>query len=147
MTKKKDIHNLNEVRQCVIGKPKLEYVENSQEKEYQKVHRQKGNQVLPIMSYSTGKIYLVTSCEDLPNIDLKKFNYQTGTFKKAWGPNHKKLTLTPSKSDIREVEIEIQGINPKKDMKLLKDKKGDIIESDAHVKITRHYKLKRYNKK
>ncbi len=76
----------------------------------------------------------------LPKIPLNKFNYTSGTFEKKWGTDHKTIVLTPNHSSIRKVEIEIQGIDIH-NMKLLPDKTGDVIEDNARIKITRHYRF------
>ena len=76
----------------------------------------------------------------LLKIELSKFNYTSGTFEKKWGPDHKTIVLTPNHSSIRKVEIEIQGIDIR-NMKLLPDKTGDVIEDSARIKITRHYRF------
>jgi hypothetical protein len=71
---------------------------------------------------------------------LSKFNYTSGTFEKKWGNEHKTIVLTPNHSSIRKVEIEIEGMDIH-NMKLLPDKKGDVFEDTARVKITRHYRF------
>ena len=85
-------------------------------------------------------VYLKAEDSALPKIALSKFNYTSGTFEKKWGPDHKTIILTPNHSSIRKVEIEIQGIDIR-NMKLLPDKSGDVIEDAAKIKITRHYRF------
>jgi len=92
------------------------------------------------MTYGDYIIYLKAEDSVLPKIALSKFNYTSGTFEKKWGPEHKTIVLTPNRSSIRKVEIEIQGLDIHK-MKLLPDKTGDVIEDTAKVKITRHYRF------
>jgi hypothetical protein len=85
-------------------------------------------------------IYLRAEGSLLPKIPLSKFNYTSGTFEKKWGLDHKTIVLTPNHSSIRKVEIEIQGIDIR-NMKLLPNKTGDVIEDSAKIKITRHYRF------
>jgi hypothetical protein len=92
------------------------------------------------MTYGRYIIYLKAEHSDLPNISLSKFNYTSGTFEKKWGPDHKTIVLAPNHSCIRKVEIEIQGIDIHK-MRLLPDKRGDVVEDTAKIKITRHYRF------
>ena len=93
------------------------------------------------MTYGDYVIYLKADSKSIPNIELSKFNYTSGTFEKKWGPDHKTIVLTPNHSSIRKVEIEIQGIDIH-NMKLLPDRRGDVIEDSAKIKITRHYRFK-----
>jgi hypothetical protein len=51
---------------------------------------------------------------------------------------------TPNHSSIRKVEIEIQGMDIR-NMKLLPDKTGDVIEDVAKIKVTRHYRFSEGN--
>jgi hypothetical protein len=92
------------------------------------------------MTYGDYVVYLKADCSSIPKISLSNFNYTCGTFEKKWGPHHKTIVLTPNHSSIRKVEIEIQGIDIHK-MRLLPDKRGDVVEDMARIKITRHYRF------
>ncbi len=149
MAKKKDNLEKEEkmriVKHCINKKDSLYLVPRKEVDDFKRITKKQRHDAVAIMTYGDYYIFLRTACGKLPSIPLSRFNYKTGTFKKAWGPNHKKLVLTPSNSNIKEVEIEIKGIDIRK-MRLLPDKKGDVIIDNAKIKITRHYKLNKTNK-
>jgi hypothetical protein len=102
--------------------------------------KSEGKGILPIMTYGDYVIYLKAESSALPSVPLSNFNYTSGTFEKKWGPDHKTIVLTPNHSSIRKVEIEIRGMDIHK-MKLLPDNSGDVLEDNASIKITRHYRF------
>jgi hypothetical protein len=131
---------LEEIKSCINQKDSLYYIHKNDSEKFEKSSEKEGKGTIPIMTYGDYIIYLKAECSALPNIDLSKFNYTSGTFEKKWGPDHKTIVLTPNHSSIRKVEIEIQGIDIH-NMSLLPDKKGDVIEDTAKIKITRHYRF------
>lgn len=133
-------NKLDEIMECINKKDSLYAVNRKHSDKFEKESEEEGKGTIPIMTYGNHIIYLKAEDSDLPEIDLSKFNYTSGTFEKKWGPGHKTIVLTPNHSSIRKVEIEIQGINIK-NMKLLPDKTGDVIEDTAKIKITRHYRF------
>jgi len=133
-------HKLIEIKDCINKKDSLYYIPKKKSKSFEKISKNEGKGTIPIMTYGDYIIYLRAENSLLPKIPLSKFNYTSGTFEKKWGQDHKTIVLTPNHSSIRKVEIEIQGINIRK-MKLLPDKKGDVIEDTARIKITRHYRF------
>ena len=149
MMEKSKEDKLKEIKNCINQKDSLYYIHKKDSENFEKESKKEGKGTIPIMTYGDYTIYLKAECSALPNIDLSKFNYTSGTFEKKWGSDHKTIVLTPNHSSIRKVEIEIQGIDIHK-MKLLPDKTGDVIEDTAKIKITRHYRLSegdRENKK
>jgi hypothetical protein len=139
--KKTNENKLDEVRDCINQKDSLYCVYRKDVARFEGESESVGKGVLPIMTYGDYVIYLRADNCDLPNISLSKFNYTNGTFEKKWGPEHKTIVLTPNHSSIRKVEVEIQGIDIR-NMELLPDKTGDVIEDTARIKITRHYRFK-----
>ena len=139
MEKSKE-HKLEEIKNCINQKDSLYYINKKDSENFEKESKSKGNGTIPIMTYGDYIVYLKAECSALPNIPLSNFNYTSGTFEKKWGPDHKTIVLAPNHSSIRKVEIEIQGMDIHK-MKLLADKKGDVIEDTAKIKITRHYRF------
>ena len=131
---------LNEIKSCINKKDSLYYIYKDDSKAFEKKSKIEGKDTIPIMTYGDYIIYLKADCSSIPDIPLSNFNYTSGTFEKKWGPDHKTIVLTPNHSSIRKVEIEIQGIDIH-NMKLLPDKKGDVIEDVAKIKITRHYRF------
>jgi hypothetical protein len=131
---------LDEIKSCIDQKDSLYYIHRKDSKRFEKSSRAEGKDTIPIMTYGDYIVYLKADCSSIPNIPLSSFNYTSGTFEKKWGPDHKTIILTPNHSSIRKVEIEIQGMNIHK-MRLLPDKKGDVIEDIAKIKITRHYRF------
>jgi len=131
---------LDEIKDCINQKDSLYYIHSKDAEAFEKKSEKEGKGTIPIMTYGDYTIYLRAEHSALPNIPLSKFNYTSGTFEKKWGPDHKTIVLTPNHSSIRKVEIEIQGIDIR-NMKLLPDKKGDVIEDMAKIKITRHYRF------
>lgn len=131
---------LDEIKHCINQKDSLYYIHRNESEAFEKNSKTEGKSTIPIMTYGDYIIYLKADCSSLPNIPLSKFNYTSGTFEKKWGPEHKTIVLTPNHSSIRKVEIEIQGIDIR-NMKLLPDKTGDVIEDTARIKITRHYRF------
>ncbi len=131
---------LDEIKSCINQKDSLYYIHKRHSEAFEANAKKQGKSTLPIMTYGDYTIYLKADCSSLPNIELSKFNYTSGTFEKKWGPDHKTIVLTPNHSSIRKVEIEIQGIDIH-NMKLLPDKTGDVIEDMAKIKITRHYRF------
>ena len=131
---------LDEIKDCINQKDSLYYIHKKDSAAFEKKSREEGNGTIPIMTYGDYFVYLKAEDSLLPKIELSKFNYTSGTFEKKWGPDHKTIVLTPNHSSIRKVEIEIQGIDIR-NMKLLPDKKGDVIEDVAKIKITRHYRF------
>ncbi|MFA5764455.1 MAG: hypothetical protein WC915_06625 [archaeon] len=133
---------LDEIRECINKEDSLYAVNRKYAEEFEEESRAEGKGTLQIMTYGEHIIYLKADSSELPHIPLSKFNYTSGTFEKKWGPEHKTIVLTPNHSSIRKVEIEIQGIDIR-NMKLLPDKTGDIIEDTAKIKITRHYRFEK----
>jgi hypothetical protein len=131
---------LDEIKSCINQKDSLYCIPKNDSEKFEKDSEKEGKGTIPIMTYGDYIIYLKADCSALPNIDLSKFNYTSGTFEKKWGPDHKTIVLTPNHSSIRKVEIEIQGIDIH-NMSLLPDKTGDVIEDTAKIKITRHYRF------
>jgi len=131
---------LDEIKHCINQKDSLYYIHSNDTEAFEKNSKKEGKGTIPIMTYGDYVIYLKADCSVIPNIPLNKFNYTSGTFEKKWGPDHKTIVLTPNHSSIRKVEIEIQGIDIR-NMKLLPDKTGDVIEDNAKIKITRHYRF------
>jgi hypothetical protein len=131
---------LDEIKHCINQKDSLYYIHSKDTEDFEKNSIKEGKSTIPIMTYGDYVIYLKADCSNIPNIPLSKFNYTSGTFEKKWGPEHKTIVLTPNHSSIRKVEIEIQGIDIR-NMKLLPDKTGDVIEDTAKIKITRHYRF------
>ncbi|MDD5086754.1 MAG: hypothetical protein PHV16_03285 [Candidatus Nanoarchaeia archaeon] len=131
---------LREIIGCINEEDGLYCIPKKEVRDFEKQSKAEGKDTIPIMTYGDYIIYLRAECSTLPDIPLDKFNYTSGTFEKKWGPDHKTIVLTPNHSSIRKVEIEIQGIDIHK-MKLLPDKKGDVIEDTAKIKITRHYRF------
>ncbi len=131
---------LEEIKNCINQKDSLYSIPRKYAARFEERSKEEGKSTIPIMTYGDYIIFLKAECSTLPNIPLSKFNYTSGTFEKKWGPDHKTIVLTPNHSSIRKVEIEIQGIDIHK-MKLLPDKKGDVIEDSAKIKITRHYRF------
>ena len=131
---------LKEIKSCINRKDSLYAILRKDAARFEDDSKKEGKGTIPIMTYGDHIIYLKAECSTLPNIPLSNFNYTSGTFEKKWGPNHKTIVLTPNHSSIRKVEIEIQGMDIHK-MKLLSDKKGDVIEDNANIKITRHYRF------
>jgi len=131
---------LDEIKNCINQKDSLYCIDRKNAELFEDESRKEGKGTIPIMTYGDYIIYLKADASVLPKIPLSKFNYTSGTFEKKWGPEHKTIVLTPNHSSIRKVEIEIQGIDIY-NMKLLPDKKGDVIEDTAKIKITRHYRF------
>ena len=131
---------LDEIKHCINPKDSLYYIHREDAARFEDESKDSGKSTIPIMTYGDYIVYLKADCTSLPNIPLSKFNYTSGTFEKKWGPEHKTIVLTPNHSSIRKVEIEIQGIDIR-NMKLLPDKSGDVIEDNARIKITRHYRF------
>jgi hypothetical protein len=132
---------LNEIRECINKEDSLYCIPRKDAARFEDESKKEGKDTIPIMTYGDYIIYLKADCFNLPNIPLSKFNYTSGTFEKKWGPEHKTIVLTPNHSSIRKVEIEIQGMDIH-NMKLLPDKTGDVIEDNAKIKITRHYRFR-----
>ncbi|MGM5488652.1 MAG: hypothetical protein ACQESG_06905 [Nanobdellota archaeon] len=130
--------NLKEVMDCINDR--LYYIPKKEVQRFEKKSQAEGKSTIPIMTYGDYIIYLKAECSSLPEIPLSNFNYTSGTFEKKWGPDHKTIVLTPNHSSIRKVEIEIQGMDIH-NMRLLPDKTGDVIEDEARIKITRHYRF------
>jgi len=135
---------IEEIRECINKEDSLYCIPKKQSERFETEIKKEGKGTIPIMTYGDYIIYLKAEDSALPKIPLSKFNYTSGTFEKKWGPDHKTIVLTPNHSSIRKVEIEIQGIDIHK-MKLLPDKKGDVIEDTAKIKITRHYRFSEGN--
>lgn len=133
-------HKLDEIRGCINEKDSLYCIPKNESDDFEKKSLSEGKSTLPIMTYGEYIVYLKADSSELPQIPLSKFNYTSGTFEKKWGPDHKTIVLTPNHSSIRKVEIEIQGMDIHK-MALLPNKKGDVIEDVAKIKITRHYRF------
>ncbi len=131
---------LDEIKDCINQKDSIYYIHRKDAARFEEVSKKDGKDTIPIMTYGDYIVYLKADCSSIPNIPLSKFNYTSGTFEKKWGPDHKTIILTPNHSSIRKVEIEIQGIDIR-NMKLLPDKTGDVIEDTAKIKITRHYRF------
>ena len=131
---------LSEIKNCINTKDSLYYISRENSENFEKKSKIQGKSTIPIMTYGDYIVYLRVDSSSIPNIPLSKFNYTSGTFEKKWGSDHKTIVLTPNHSSIRKVEIEIQGIDIRK-MILLADKKGDVIEDTAKIKITRHYRF------
>jgi len=131
---------LDEIKDCINPRDSLYCIHRNNAEEFERRSSAQGKWTVQIMTYGDYLIYLRADNSELPNIPLSKFNYTSGTFEKKWGPDHKTIVLTPSHSSIRKVEIEIQGIDIH-NMSLLPDKKGDVIEDTAKIKITRHYRF------
>lgn len=131
---------LDEIKDCINEKDSLYYIHRNDAERFENDSQVEGKGVMQIMTYGDYIIYLKAISSSLPHIPLNKFNYTSGTFEKKWGPEHKTIVLTPNHSSIRKVEIEIQGIDIR-NMKLLPDKTGDVIEDTAKIKITRHYRF------
>jgi len=128
------------IKHCIDQKDSLHFIPKRDAVHFEEESKKEGKGTIPIMTYGDYIVYLKGECSALPDIPLSKFNYTSGTFEKKWGPDHKTIVLTPNYSSIRKVEIEIQGMDIHK-MKLLPDKKGDVIEDMAKIKITRHYRF------
>ncbi len=133
-------NKLKEIRGCINKEDSLYCIPREEANEFEKKSESEGKGTIPIMTYGDYIIYLKAEFSTLPDIPLSKFNYTSGTFEKKWGPEHKTIVLTPNHSSIRKVEIEIQGMDIH-NMRLLPDKKGDVIEDTAKIKITRHYRF------
>lgn len=131
---------LKEIKSCINKEDSLYSIHRQDAVRFEDESQEEGKGTIPIMTYGDYIIYLKAESSALPNIPLSQFNYTSGTFEKKWGPDHKTIVLTPNHSSIRKVEIEIQGIDIHK-MRLLPDKKGDVIEDTARIKITRHYRF------
>ena len=131
---------LKEIIGCINEEDSLYCIPRKSAKEFENQSKEDGKGTIPIMTYGDYIIYLKADCSDLPKIPLSNFNYTSGTFEKKWGPDHKTIVLTPNRSSIRKVEMEIQDIDIH-NMKLLPDKTGDVIEDTAKIKITRHYRF------
>ncbi len=131
---------LGEIMDCINQEDGLYSVHRKNILLFEDEIKKEGKNTIPIMTYGDHIIYLKTDGLSIPQIPLSKFNYTSGTFEKKWGPEHKTIILTPNHSSIRKVEIEIQGIDIR-NMKLLPDKSGDVIEDTAKIKITRHYRF------
>lgn len=131
---------LKEIIGCINKEDSLYYIPRKGVKDFEKQSEAEGKGIIPIMTYGDYVIYLKAERSFLPEIPLSNFNYTSGTFEKKWGPDHKTIVLTPNRSSIRKVEIEIQGMDIR-NMRLLPDKAGDVIEDTAKIKITRHYRF------
>ncbi len=131
---------LREIKDCINKKDSLYCIHRKDTARFEDESKKEGKGTIPIMTYGDYIVYLKAECSTLPNIPLSNFNYTSGTFEKKWGPDHKTIVLAPNRSSIRKVEIEIQGIDIH-NMRLLPDKTGDVIEDDAKIKITRHYRF------
>ncbi len=131
---------LDEIKNCINQEDSLYCIHKEYSEDFEKDSEAEGKGTIPIMTYGDYLIYLKADHSELPNIPLSKFNYTSGTFEKKWGPDHKTIVLTPNHSSIRKVEIEIQGLDIR-NMRLLPDKTGDVIEDTAKIKITRHYRF------
>jgi hypothetical protein len=131
---------LDEITNCINKEDSLYCIPRNNSQDFEEQSTREGKSTIPIMTYGDYIIYLRANSSSIPNIPLSKFNYTSGTFEKKWGPEHKTIVLTPNNSSIRKVEIEIQGIDIR-NMKLLPDKSGDVIEDTAKIKITRHYRF------
>ena len=131
---------LDEITSCINQKDSLYCIPRRHTGTFEEKNRKEGKGTIPIMTYGDYVIYLKADGTSLPKIPLSKFNYTSGTFEKKWGTDHKTIVLTPNHSSIRKVEIEIQGVDIRK-MKLLPGKTGDVIEGNAKIKITRHYRF------
>ena len=131
---------LDEIKNCINQKDSLYCIKREDSRMFEKKSKLNGKSTIQIMTYGDYIIYLKAEKSHLPKIPLSKFNYTSGTFEKKWGPEHKTIVLTPNHSSIRKVEIEIKGIDIRK-MQLLLNKRGDVIEGNALVKITRHYRF------
>lgn len=131
---------LEDIKDCINKEDSLYSILRKDSESFEKKSRLEGKGTIPIMTYGDYIIYLKAEDSLLPKIPLSKFNYTSGTFEKKWGPDHKTIVLTPNYSSIRKVEIEIQGMDIH-NMKLLPNKKGDVIEDTAKIKITRHYRF------
>lgn len=131
---------LDEIKSCISPEHSLYYIDRNDAEAFEEESRKQGKSIIPIMTYGEYIIYLKADCSSIPNIPLSSFNYTSGTFEKKWGHEHKTIVLTPNHSSIRKVEIEIQGLDIR-NMSLLPDKTGDVIEDTARVKITRHYRF------
>jgi len=142
MTLKQEVEKMHEVVECAVDGSQVMFVEKSKIKRFQSYMKEKAYSSIPVMSYAGGLVFLITKCLTLPNISLKKFNYQTGTFKKSWEGDNKKFVLTPSNSDIKKVEIEIKGIDMN-NIKLLPGNMGDIVRGNAEITIKRYYKFEK----
>ena len=133
-------HKLTEIRKGINKEDSLYFILRKDSERFEKESKKEGKGTIPIMTYGDYVVYLKAEDSLLPKIPLSKFNYTSGTFEKKWGQDHKTIVLTPNHSSIRKVEIEIQGIDIRK-MKLLSNKKGDVVEDTAKIKITRHYRF------
>jgi hypothetical protein len=131
---------LDEIMECINKEDSLYSIHRKNVERFEEECKAEGKGTIPIMTYGDYIIYLKAESSKLPHIPLNKFNYTSGTFEKKWGPDHKTIVLTPNRSSIRKVEIEIQGLDIH-NMKLLPDKTGDVIEDTAKIKITRHYRF------
>ena len=131
---------LDEIKKNIDQKDSLYFIAKEDVDNFEKKCKDEGQGTIAIMTYGDYVVYLKAEFISLPKIDLSKFNYTSGTFEKKWGNDHKTIVLTPNHSSIRKVEIEIEGMDIHK-MKLLPDKKGDVFEDTAKVKITRHYRF------
>jgi hypothetical protein len=131
---------LTEIKNCINQKDSLYSISRKDAARFEDENMNKGKDIIPIMTYGESIIYLKAEHSTFPKIPLSKFNFTSGTFEKKWGPGHKTIVLTPSYSCIRKVEIEIKGMNIHK-MRLLPNKKGDVFEDTAKIKITRHYRF------
>jgi hypothetical protein len=132
-------NKLEEIKDS-IDRNSLFCIPKESAEEFEKKSKIEGQGTIAIMTYGEYIIYLKAENSVLPKIDLSKFNYTSGTFEKKWGQDHKTIILTPNHSSIRKVEIEIQGMDVK-NMKLLPGMTGDVLEDNARVKITRHYRF------
>jgi hypothetical protein len=142
--KKTKEEKLRVIKNCINQKDSLYSIPRNDAARFEDENMKKGKDTIPIMTYGDSIIYLKADHSVLPKIPLSKFNYTSGTFEKKWGPEHKTIVLTPNHSSIRKVEIEIKGMNIRK-MRLLSNKKGDVFEDIAKVKITRHYRFSQGN--
>ncbi|MBN2102253.1 MAG: hypothetical protein JW716_05280 [Candidatus Aenigmarchaeota archaeon] len=132
---------IREIKSCISSEEDgLYFIPGNEATDFEKNSRNEGKSTIPIMTYGDEIIYLKTDCSFMPGIPLSKFNFTSGTFEKKWGPGHKTIVLAPNHSCIRKVEIEIQGLDIHK-MRLLPNKKGDVIEDMARITITRHYRF------
>ncbi|PIN93230.1 hypothetical protein COU54_03840 [Candidatus Pacearchaeota archaeon CG10_big_fil_rev_8_21_14_0_10_31_24] len=131
---------LDEIRDCINPHDSLYCIHQKDIEAFEKEGESEGKGTIPIMTYGDYVVYLKADKSTLPNIPLSKFNYTSRTFEKKWGPDHKTIVLTPNHSSVRKVEIEIQGMDVR-NMCLLPDKTGDVLEDTAKIKITRHYRF------
>ena len=130
---------LMKLKNSINQKESLYFVQKKDAARFEDENMNKGKDIIPIMTYGDSIVYLKADNCTFPKTPLSKFNFTSGTFEKKWGPGHKTIVLTPNHSSIRKVEIEIKGMDLH-NMRLLPDKKGDVFEDRAKIKITRHYR-------